>query len=132
MSKRLSKSEREQIIFNHLKGKETPGYEVIEQSNGKFTVRTIKEEPKIEIEEEENENEPENEPEIEEEENPEPESIIQTRTPNRTKQNARELLKQLTQLLEENDFDNEPYQGQFIEKRYKPGPQSWKRRKLVL
>ena len=111
MTKKLTKSEREQIIFSHLKGNETPGYEVIEEANGKYTVRALPQ-PEFEIEEEEDEPQP------------------VTRKPNRTKQNARELLRQLSELLDSPE-DPGDYEGQYIEKRYKPGPQNWKRRRLV-
>ena len=50
MSKRLSRAQREAIIIDFLNGKDTPGYHVIEGTNGKFTVRSIKEEPKLQFE----------------------------------------------------------------------------------
>ena len=140
MSKRLTRAQRENIIINYLNKKETPGYQVIEGLNGKFTVRAIKEEPqpieqppkpKFEIEEEE----------INEQEAPRAshanDNIEKTKCderseePYRTKQDARELLRQLSQLLNEEDEPQQQKQGQFIEKRYNPGPQSWKRKKLV-
>ena len=134
MSKRLSRSQRESIIIDYLNHKETPGYNVIENSNGKFIVRAIKEEhvePKsikeIQLEEEElEEPEPDNE-----------EPHIEIPKVNRSKQNARELLKQLSDLLIEDDINNDDdkksqQQGQYIERRYKPGPQNWNRRKLIL
>ena len=53
---RLTKSEREKIIIDFVKGKPTPGYEVIELSNGKYQVKEVK----IVVEvEEEDQDEPE-------------------------------------------------------------------------
>ena len=53
MSDKLKKSEREQIIFNHLRGKDDPLYEVKETKYGKYIVK-----PKqIQIEEDEDEEE---------------------------------------------------------------------------
>ena len=137
-SKRLTRAQREAIIIDYINGKETPGYKVIENANGKFTVRTIKEDPKpietkpvFEIEEEDandnaNENDNKNDSDDDYESLKQP--VI-----NRSKQNARELLQQLSQLLNGDDDETNPnqQQGQFIEKRYKPGPQSWKRKKLI-
>ena len=51
MSKRLTRAQRESIIIDFINGKETPGYKVIENVNGKFTVRALKEDPKpVEVE----------------------------------------------------------------------------------
>ena len=91
---KLSRSERERIILEHVKGNPTPGWEVIERSNGKYQV---KEKP-IEIEEEEEE-----EPDAEESDDTgaintvAKDEPMPTRSP---KQNARELLRQLSELLE--------------------------------
>ena len=144
MSKRLSRAQREAIIIDYLNKKETPGYEVKENSNGKFLVKALPQpkietpppQPKIEIEEEDINEEPSLEENgLEEVKYEQP--LIQ---PKRSKQNAKELLRQLQQLLVEQDeaeddeeeLPPQQQQGQFIEKRYNPGPQNWKRRRLVL
>jgi len=132
MSNRLSRAQRESIIIDFINGKETPGFEVKENaSNGKFIVKRIKVDPipevknrVIEIEEEDiNEENDKVQSDDEYESLTKPIKI-------RSKQNARELLRELSQLL--NDEDEDPQKGQYIEKRYNPGPQSWKRRKLIL
>lgn len=51
MSKELSRKERETIIINHFKGKDTPGYEVSKLPNGKYNIKRIP----IDIEEEDDE-----------------------------------------------------------------------------
>ena len=143
-SKRLTRAQREAIIIDYINGKETPGYKVIENANGKFTVRTIKEIPKpietkpvFEIEEEDaNDNVNENDSDADYEtqsSSSQSERSLKQPVINRSKQNARELLQQLSQLLNGDDDETNPnqQQGQFIEKRYKPGPQSWKRKKLI-
>ena len=151
-SKRLTRAQREAIIIDYINGKETPGYKVIENANGKFTVRTIKEAPKpietkpvFEIEEEDandnvNENDNQNDNKNDSDTDYETQSSssqsersLKQPVINRSKQNARELLQQLSQLLNGDDDETNPnqQQGQFIEKRYKPGPQSWKRKKLI-
>ena len=50
---RLTKSEREKIIIDFVKGKPTPGYEVVELSNGKYQVKEVK--IIVEVEEEDQE-----------------------------------------------------------------------------
>ena len=155
MSKRLTRAQRETIIIDFINGKETPGYEVKENSNGKFTVKAKPAKIKIEVEEEdvnegvddmeanglappqkETPKQKSSRSDLDDMEEVEYESKPRV---NRSKQNARELLKQLQQLLNEEDEadpqeeEQPPYQhGQFIGKRYNPGPQSWRRRKLVL
>ena len=57
---KLTKSEREKIIFNHLKGIEDPLYEVSQTKYGKWIVKA----KQIQLEEEEAVNEPE--PEVQE------------------------------------------------------------------
>ena len=83
MSKRLTRSQREAIIIDFINGKETPGYNVIENSNGKFIVKAIPKpiERKIELEEEDI-----NETNINEENNED--NDIEIPKVNRTKQNA--------------------------------------------
>ena len=66
----------------------------------------------------------------------ESESQIQLPTIQRTKQNARELLRQLSQLLNEDEVEstNEETnkQGQYIAKKHPAWQTNWSRRKLVL
>lgn len=135
MSKRLTRAQREAIIIDFINGKDTPGYKVIENTNGKFTVKTLKEEakpietpkPKIELEEEDID-----EPQNDFKNNSSDDNYESLKQPVkiRSKQDARELLQQLSQILNEDEPEPQS-QGQYIEKRYKPGPQSWKRKKLV-
>ena len=142
MSKRLSRAQRESIIIDFINHKETPGYQVIENTNGKFIVRALKEEPKVvkqppkpSFEMEEEVNEEVNEQQEEDEEAPQAtkKNVIDHIG---SKQDARELLRQLSQLLDEGEPNQQQeqwqgQQGQYIEKRYRPGPQSWARKKLV-
>ena len=83
-SLKLTKSERERIIFNHLKGIEDPIYEVSQTKYGKYLVR-----PKqIEVEEEAVNEEPE---ELEEESitESEPEPIKPKQSPVYDRQEAK-------------------------------------------
>ena len=98
MSSHLTKSERESIIFNHLKGKKTPGYNVIEHPNGKYTVKPIP----IEMEEEDIDEDTEEQIEEEEVIDKKPHKVFKSRT----KQNARKLLEQLTRIMDEDSEDN--------------------------
>lgn len=80
---KLTRQEREKVIIQHIKGNPTPGYEVQERPNGKYLVKVV--EPPMddfEIEEED------------EQESPPP------------RQNARELLRQLSELIDNNAEDN--------------------------
>ena len=70
---RLTKSEREKIIIDFVKGKPTPGYEVIELSNGKYQVKEVK--IVVEVEEED-----QDEPELQE-------PVEQVSTPHPKRQN---------------------------------------------
>ncbi len=42
MAKRLTRAERESIVFDHLKGKPTPGYNVTETKPGHYRVTPVK------------------------------------------------------------------------------------------
>ena len=102
MSDKLTRAQRQQIIFNHLKGKDDPLYEVIETNNGKYIVR-----PKQFELEEETINEPQHE-EVEEEEEetinePPPKPVARPKTDRhkRTKQEARRILDALTNLIKD-------------------------------
>ena len=145
-SKRLTRAQREAIIIDYINGKETPGYKVIEGSNGKFTVRTIKEVPKpvetkpvFEIEEEdanetseqpESKNIDENDSKQRHSEGDDDYESLKQPVKDRSKQNARELLQQLSQLL--NDDDEQVKAPQYIEKRHPAWETNWRRKKLVL
>ena len=125
-SVRLSRSEREYIIGSYLKGKPVSGYDVIECANGKYRVKA----QPFEVEEDVAEQEPiidtakngSDEPEqeqIKEEEpvKPKPKQKI-------SKQDARELLKQLTDMFSDDDFEEEPQQ------RVQKQQRNWNRRRL--
>ena len=121
---RLTKSEREKIIIDFVKGKPTPGYEVIELSNGKYQVKEVK--IVVEVEEED-----QDEPELQE-----PVEQVSTPHPKRqnrsNKQNALELLKQLTAIMED-DIDEEPnYEEMTYQQPSRPLNlnQNWNRKRL--
>lgn len=80
MTKRLTRTERESIIINHFKGKDTPGYEVSKLSNGKYKITK----KPIEIEEED-EPEPKEPKEIE---------------PKQIKQDVSETLNNISKAIE--------------------------------
>ena len=145
MSQRLSRSQRESIIIDYLNGKETPGYKVTENANGKFTVKRIKEvpnpieseaKPKFEIEEEDaNESESETKPNSKDDSDDDFQSLKQP-PKQRSKQDARELLRQLSQLLNEDEEDQKelktPKEYQYLEKRHPSWTTNWQRKKLIL
>ena len=95
---KLTRRERERIIFDYLKGQPNPLYEVKETSNGKYVVS----QKKIEIEEEER-------PEPAPARTPEPKLTKQQIKRERRKQNRRakadayRILEQLNRLLNTND-----------------------------
>ena len=103
MAEKLTKAQREQIIFAHLKGQDNPLYEVTQTKYGKYVVK-----PKQIQVEEETINE---EPEEEEEEEPKPQPVKQSyerRKRNRhAKQDAKRILDALTHLINSNDGDYE-------------------------
>ena len=139
MSQRLSRSQRESIIIDYINGKETPGYKVIENSNGKFIVKHIEEEKrKFEIEEEDI-NESESKATLINQDEDHSDNDFQSlkQIPKqRTKQDARELLRQLSQLLNEDEEDQKelktPKEYQYLEKRHPSWTTNWQRKKLIL
>ena len=102
MSTRLSRSEREKIIINHLKGISTPGYEVKECSNGKYLVKQV---AVVEVEEEDVNEQPQEEIVQEDIVQEEPPPTVDHSKRSIKKQNARELLDQLSQMLSDSDDD---------------------------
>ena len=121
---RLTKSEREKIIIDFVKGKPTPGYEVIELSNGKYQVKEVK----IVVEgEEEDQDEPELQEPVEQVSTPHPKR--QNRS---NKQNALELLKQLTAIMEDNDDEEPNYEEMTYQQPSRPLNlnQNWNRKRL--
>ena len=137
-SSKLTRAQRQQIIFKHLKGTPDPLYDVVETKHGKYIVK-----PKqIEVEEEMVNEEPEET--ISEESNEEEEEVRQVKpskqaNKHRTKQDARRLLDALTSLINssESSDEDEDYQSQrappIIEpNNYNPRPQlSFRRRRLI-
>ena len=132
MTDKLTRAQREQIIFAHLKGKDDPLYEVIETKHGKYIVK-----PKqIELEEEETNNEESN--------NESEDEYLQASVPasqsskHRTKQDAKRLLDALTSLINTDDSSYESSSDDYQQapplvepNNYKPTNLSFKRRKLV-
>ena len=118
---KLTKSEREKMIFNHLKGIEDPLYEVSQTKYGKWIVKA----KPIEVEEEEVK-ESEQEPEEEEQEQiPQPikkptydkaEAKRERRRKNRrAKQDAKRILNALTNLINSNNGSDSSDDEQPIE-----------------
>ena len=133
MTDKLTRAQREQIIFNHLKGKNDPLFEVIETKHGKYIVK-----PKqIQLEEESAHEEIEEESSNEELPPPKKQTKHETNK-HRTKQDAKRLLDALTSLINSDDSsyessDEEPSQRAppLIEpNNYKPTSLSFKRRQL--
>ena len=128
---KLTRSQRQTIIFNHLKGIEDPSYQVIETKHGRYIVK-----PKvIELEEEETINEP---PPIKEEETI---NEVQQVKPKdfkrkRAKQDAKRILDALTSIINdssdeepENDYQRAP---PIIEpNNFNPSKLSFHRRRLA-
>ena len=110
MTQTLKKSEREQIIFDYLKGKENPLYEVSQTKYGKYLVK-----PKqIQIEEEEQKEEPEQEEEPIKQLQPvkptydKQQARRERRKRNRhAKQDAKRILDALTNLINSNNESSE-------------------------
>ena len=132
---RLTKSEREKIIIDFVKGKPTPGYEVIELSNGKYQVKEVK----IVVEvEEEDQDEPELQEPVEQESTPHP--TIKRRSSKQDglltrqgrRQNALELLKQLTAIMEDDDDEEPNYEEMTYQQPSRPVNlnQNWNRKRL--
>lgn len=132
---RLTKSEREKIIIDFVKGKPTPGYEVIELSNGKYQVKEVK----IVVEvEEEDQDEPELQEPVEQVSTPHP--TIKRRSSKQDglltrqggRQNALELLKQLTAIMEDDDDEEPNYEEMTYQQPSRPVNlnQNWNRKRL--
>lgn len=136
MSDKLTRAQRQQIIFNHLRGKDDPAYEVIETNHGKYIVK-----PKqIELEEEEPNEEPNEEPKA-----PKNDRVTQAKRERRkrnrrAKQDAKRILDALTNLINSpgNDEDDDSSEGvqrapPLIEpSNFNPQPQlSFRRRRLA-
>ena len=133
MTDKLTRREREKIIFNHLKGQPDPLYDVQETSNGKYVV-SLK---KIEIEEEEEK------PEAEPKQSKQQVKRERRRQNRRAKADAYRILEQLNRLLnvndEESNDDEEPADVGYDKPKappiieqsnYNPGPLSFKRKRL--
>ena len=110
MSDKLTKAQREQIIFNHLKGKEDPLYEVSQTKYGKYIVKPKQiqlEEETInepEPEEEEQEDEPINEPQQMKPTYDRQQARRERRKRSRhAKQDAKRILDALTNLINSNN-----------------------------
>ena len=124
MSARLSRSEREFIVGSYLKGKPVAGYDVIECANGKYRVKAkpfeveSSDEPEPEsVQQESVKQEPESE-----ESSDEPQPVKQPRPKQRmSKQDARQLLKQLNDMFSDDDDEPQSYSQQ---------PRNWNRRRL--
>ena len=114
MAEKLKKSEREQIVFNHLKGIEDPRYTVEQTKYGKWIVKA----KPLEIEEEEQHEEPEEEepePQMKPRNVPPPqvkasndksEARRERRKRNRrAKQDAKRILDALNNLINDNNQD---------------------------
>ena len=134
-SVKLTKAQREQIIFNHLKGVDDPQYEVTQTKYGKWIVK-----PKpIEIEEEEvKESEPEEQEESVKPINNKQEARRERRKRNRhAKQNAKRILDALTNLINSNndsdssDDDRQRAPPLVEQPNFQSGPISFRRRRLA-
>ena len=123
---RLTKSEREQIIIKFLKNQDTPGYQVIECKNGKYQVR-VKPEPELKFEVEEDSPE-----DVNDDNDDEPE-VKPVHTKTSSKQNARKLLAQLSELMNETSEDETENEGVYYNgPSNPPRPQTWERKRLRL
>jgi len=136
-SLKLSKSERQQIIFDFLKNKPNPLYTVEETKYGKYIVK-----PKqIEIEEETINEEPDDEPQPMKPINDRQQMKRERRKRNRrAKQDAKRILDALTNLINSNNNDessddedeDKPRAPPIIEQpNLNPGPITIKRRRLA-
>ena len=148
---RLTKSEREKIIIDFVKGKPTPGYEVVELSNGKYQVKEVKIIVEVEEEDQEElqpepieqasqpcsvEGDPRLRPVQQAQPQPKPSSFGQgspATAPKRSgKQNALELLKQLTAIMEDDDDEQLSYEEMTYQQPSRPVSlnQNWNRKRL--
>ena len=148
MAEKLTKAERERIIFSFLKGKPDPLYDVQETKYGKYIVK-----PKqIQIEEEEQHEEPEEEEPEEEEPQMKPRNVPppQVKASNearrerrkrnrRAKQDAKRILDALTNLINGNnqdessdELDERPRAPQLVEQpNFNPQQLNFRRRRLA-
>ena len=148
MTDKLTRREREKIIFDFLKGKPNPAYDVQETCHGKYVVK-----PKqIQIEEEEEE-EPPKEPvkQVKQEQPPRPSRNQmrreQRKRNRRAKADAYRILEQLNKLLSVNEQqpidESSDEEAQPVEQQYRaptlieapnlnpqPGPITFKRKRL--
>ena len=140
-SPKLTRRERERIIFDYLKGKPDPLYEVRETNHGKYVV-----EPKqIQLEEEEEKEEPIKQ--LKQDKPSRNQLKRERRKQNRrAKADAYRILEQLNKLLnvndepnnESSDDDNEalPEEQQYRaptiveQNNYNPGPLTFRRKRL--
>ena len=102
---KLTRRERERIIFDYLKGKPDPLYTVEETCHGKYVVK----QKQIQIEEEEDETEPEEEPAkpVEQPKQSKQQLKRERRKANRrAKADAYKILEQLNRLI--NASNNQP------------------------
>ena len=137
MTDKLTKAQREQIIFSHLKGEPDPRYTVEQTKYGKWIVKA----KPVEIEEEE-----EAEPELPRPQTPTPQpdsnqSRRERRKRNRrAKQDAKRILDALTNLINGNnnadssdeDDDERPRAPPLVEQpQLQPQQISFRRRRLA-
>ena len=103
---KLTRRERERIIFDYLKGKPDPLYTVEETCHGKYVVK----QKQIQIEEEESDDEPEEEPKAKPVEQPKQSKQQLKRerrkANRRAKADAYKILEQLNRLI--NASNNQP------------------------
>lgn len=147
---KLTRRERESIIFQYLKGQPNPLYEVEETNHGKYVVK----QKQIEIEEEEEKPEPKQKKPIEQSKPSKQQLKRERRRANRrAKADAYKILEQLNRLLNVQDEPNNEssddeqadvgYEPSIIEQQYKapqiieqpnlnnqPGPLSFRRKRL--
>ena len=141
MSEKLTRAQREKIIFDFLRGKENPAYTVEQTNHGKYVVK-----PRVlEIEEEEEVKEPEPEPEPKPEPKPSKQQLKRERRRQnrRAKQDAYRILEQLNRLLNANDQEADDESSDEEQQQYRaptlieqpnlnnnPGPISFRRKRL--
>lgn len=137
-SAKLTKSQHQQIIFNYLKGKQDPLYDVSETKYGKYIVK-----PKQLVEEEEEEAKVETHSEEEEstqsssDDEPQIEPVKQrkqVKRNQRVKQDAKRILDALTSIINETDSSDDDYQQAppLVEpNNFHPQQLSFRRRRLA-
>ena len=95
MTEKLTRRERERIIFDYLKGKPDPLYTVEETCHGKYVVK----QKQIQIEEEESEAEPEQPPKPTDKQSKQQLNRERRRANRRAKADAYKILEQLNRLI---------------------------------